>query len=223
MQNLGPQNEKVLSSKLNEILKGPTSTRSETSDNAHARNIRFELGVAARLNSLGIPSQLKEPNPDIESRWKGKRVAIECKRLYTSDKLTERIEEAESQLRNRPNSKAAALKMIFVDMTRIVTKGKLHAHGDRSEVMRAIVDAQRAIAHDVAIMMAERNMRDIDAIVLVYQDFIEPLADEYMILGVTQSAVILNDLQIRRRRRLMSNMARKLGPDALAAASPPAP
>ncbi|WP_143202404.1 hypothetical protein [Amycolatopsis sp. CB00013] len=210
--NVGVQDVKLLSRKLTEILRGPDSVREEQSKKTRPRDVRFELSICARHNSLGIPTVLADPNPDLFSTWGKQKIAIEAKRVFSGERIEERLTEAHRQLRDRPASTNADMRVIYCDITRSFTSGTSHIQGRRDAVFRdldrLLVD-ERANVHE---LLAKRRAVEIDAVILWYQDYFEPGEEIYAIVGLTQALGIVNPVQPVGRRRNAERLLMELSP-----------
>ena len=80
-RHLSQERHLGLPEKLRDIIGGPALTRGEALESAanHARNILFELTLAATLVAAGFPL-LPSGICDLCTSFEGRRVLIECKR-----------------------------------------------------------------------------------------------------------------------------------------------
>jgi len=107
----------VLAPKLKTILKGPLLPSDENANSNAARNILFELNIAARLKHAAIEPQLGE-HPDVRCEIAGKTLLIECKRPFTENQLRENIEHAANQLLTDLTSVPDAVGIIAVSLSK---------------------------------------------------------------------------------------------------------
>jgi len=96
--NLPKNSKAIVKQKINTILTGATYVINERG-NTSARNFQFEFRLAAKLIEAGYSISFYE-NPDIVVEIKGKRYAIECKRITgkSSRVIQANIEEGVEQL-----------------------------------------------------------------------------------------------------------------------------
>jgi hypothetical protein len=210
--NLGAQDQRILKIKLTDTLKGASTTRHELPTNTQPRDTMFELSVCARLNWRGFQAYLFDPNPDLIVRYRGTRIAIECKRVFSKKSIDYHIEKANEQLRDRNASQCSDFRVAYVDITRAFTDGKYHIFGKRDEVVPELAKKLDELGQHVMELLDHRQLTAIDAVVLVYQDYIDAVDDEYSLIGITQTLVVVNPLNMRKRRRKTIYLLRRLDP-----------
>lgn len=209
-RHIGEQDNKILCAKLFLALRGADSVRQETPANTKSRDARYELSMCARLNERGYSSNLAEPNPDIWVKRKNIKAAIECKRVYSSQGIERRLIEGWKQLRNRPAINGADLHVIFCDITRAFTDGQKHLQGLADDVLKELQGKLYQQSTDI-IKLLERNCAsEVDAVVLTYQDYIEPVQSDYVLRGITQQLVIINSGRWRNGGVMVPRQRRRL-------------
>jgi len=119
LKSLPPQ---VLGPKLKIALKGPTLPTQENTNSNNARNVLFELSVAARLKNAGIEPTLGE-HPDVSCYVADKPVFIECKRPFAEATLGENIESAANQLLTHLATDGKAVGIIAISVSKALNPG----------------------------------------------------------------------------------------------------
>jgi hypothetical protein len=212
-EHIGPQDREILKDKMTKALGGAQNVRDELPSNTQPRDTLFELSVCARFNSMGFFALLCEPNPDVMAYRRKSHIAIECKRVFTSKSIDTQLSEANKQLSERKASKKADLRVICVDVTRAFTGGTGHLQGDRQEVIDELVLILQKEGSRVMELMDVKAMYAVDAIILYFQDYIEPTGqDVYSIAAITQSLVVINPLHKRSRRKKAVFTLKRLDP-----------
>ncbi len=117
----------VLAPKLKTILKGPLLPSDENANSNDARNVLFELNIAARLKHAGIEPSLGE-HPDVRCEIAGKTLFIECKRPLTETRLGENIEHAANQLLTDLASVPDAVGIIAVSVSKVLNPAYRAVH-----------------------------------------------------------------------------------------------
>jgi hypothetical protein len=83
--------------RLRDALQGPADPADESPASNHARNVMFELNLASRLRSQGLPVGLPE-NPDVRTDYRGVPIFIQCKRPFRETTVRTNIDDAGRQL-----------------------------------------------------------------------------------------------------------------------------
>lgn len=109
--------------KLERALSGPLRPEEETTKNADARNVMFELALAAQLRLRGADVTVGEP--DLTLRLNGLLFFVECKRPFREESIRPNVRDAAGQLRAKldANEGAAALGIIAISVSRIFNPG----------------------------------------------------------------------------------------------------
>lgn len=208
-RNIGDQNPSLLKEKLSLSMTGPDSIRQESRNNTRSRDARFELSICAQLNSMGFNALLCHPNPDILATRKKIRAAIECKRIFSETRLIKQIDAAAHQLKIRKGNQEADLRLIFCDMTRALTSGNSHLNGELPSIIPDLTAELNCWSQKIMQELLRRQIRSIDAVVLVYQDYIESNKPEYRLTAITQQSVIISPNSSRPLRRKAARLALK--------------
>lgn len=211
-QHIGDQDAALLKNKLTLALKGKSSLSREKPGDTKSRDIRFELSVCARLNAIGIETRMTDPNPDLRGIWRKRVVDVECKRVQNAARVSERISEAFDQLAKLGES--AHVKVVCCDVTRaidpsIARRGQ-PIRGTVSAVDQALLTLGGSVMQLMTIDMADH----VDAVILYWQHYAVPAAQDYTLVGVTHTLVVENPLAQRRRRRVIEKLGKKLDPKA---------
>lgn len=113
----------VLRPKLERILKGPFRPEEETTDNADARNVMFELALAALWRLRGADVSIGEP--DVTLRLDGVPYFVECKRPFRETSIRANIREATRQLKGKLDSagEGGSMGIVAISVSRILNPG----------------------------------------------------------------------------------------------------
>lgn len=109
-----------INKKIKNIASGRELAKAE--NNSQARDLAFELGVAARFIKGGYEVDL-ESITDVVAIVEGRRIYIECKRIKSQAKLKARIKKANEQLRKRlkRDNSSKSRGMIALELTEVFT------------------------------------------------------------------------------------------------------
>lgn len=108
---------------LKKVLAGPPDAVRENHTSNEGRNAMFELlmgSMAARQDLLPI---LGQANPDVEFRFEGRRVLMECKRVLSANKVLANIKQAAKQLEKCVDAKAADVGVVAISISRLAHQG----------------------------------------------------------------------------------------------------
>jgi hypothetical protein len=109
--------------KLRDILGGPPLPNEEDENSNHARNILFELNLAAKLWVAGLAPTLGE-RPDLYCEVAKKRLLIECKRPLTRKGARKRIGKAWSTLTQLAKSDLPGTRgVVALSVTKLINPG----------------------------------------------------------------------------------------------------
>ena len=136
LQTLDPS---VLHKKIELILRGPVLPNDENLASNQARNILFELTLAARLWRAGFQPRLGE-HPDLICAVEGKELFFECKRPLSPKKVKKRINEAGDQLRANLKEAAPGTRgIIAISLSKILNPGdKLYVGPNELSMRRGL-------------------------------------------------------------------------------------
>jgi hypothetical protein len=104
---------------IDRALGGPADLFLENEKNSAGRNFMFELIMGGRLAKAGIPPAF-DRGPDLQFNFSGLRVAMQCKRPFSTDGIEDNISKAISQLK----ADNAALNLIAVSVSRLWNSGQ---------------------------------------------------------------------------------------------------
>lgn len=124
LENSVGWDKNVLKEKLVKILDGTLILSKETPKNSHARNIFFELSLAAEFKRAGLNANINAINPDISVNIKERTYFIQCKRVFSENRLRKLIGEAKSQLINDlDTNNGENYGVIALSLSRMFTNG----------------------------------------------------------------------------------------------------
>jgi len=112
----------ALRPKLRVVLQGPALPSEESPASNEPRNVEFELRFAWLLMRAGFKPKLDE-HPDVwlDAPW---TFLFECKRMYSANRIRDRIWEAGQQLTAaRRNHIASAEGIIVISVSRVLNDG----------------------------------------------------------------------------------------------------
>jgi len=90
--------DEFLAPKITEVISGPDAYADENSSSSNrARNTAFELIIASRLASSGLPI-FRRGTHDVATKLDNRIILIECKRPFAATQVNRRIREGFSQL-----------------------------------------------------------------------------------------------------------------------------
>jgi hypothetical protein len=113
----------TLRPKLRDVLRGPPLPIVEDKNSNQARNMMFELSLAAKLWHVGLPPHLGE-HPDLWVEIGNKKLLIECKRPFDRRTVKDQIGVARKQLirqlaREPPGTRA----VIALSLSKVINRG----------------------------------------------------------------------------------------------------
>ncbi len=140
----------VLVPRMKALLAGPELPSEENQASNQARNIQFELWLAATLWRVGVPVTLAEP--DLQCKFGEATVLFACKRLLSARKLTKRINEAMHQLRGGLASlpEGASWGVIAISLSRVLAKT------DRSDAIANRGEGLERLASRIEALVVHR-------------------------------------------------------------------
>ncbi len=141
----------VLRPKLERILRGPFRPEDEKTDTADARNVMFELALAALWRLRGADVSIGEP--DVTLRLGGVPFFVECKRPFKENSIRANIRDAMRQLKTKLDSagEAAAMGIVAISVSRILNPG--------TKIFRAATEKSRERLGDLLDGMMQENKR----------------------------------------------------------------
>lgn len=129
--------KEVLKPLLNRIVRGPVLPSDESPSSNQARNVQFELSLAALLERAGVSASFREP--DLRCQIGEVTFLVACKRIQSTKKLNTRINEAtvqlERQLRGLPEN-AGGVVAISLSSVLATTDGKPTAIASQADGLR---------------------------------------------------------------------------------------
>lgn len=111
--------EEVIPS-IRRVIAGPELPSEEEHSSNQARNIQFELFLAATLWQCGVQVELAEP--DLRCKIGDLTILFACKRLFAQNRLNKRINEATKQLRRNLESlpPKTSAGIIAISLSRVI-------------------------------------------------------------------------------------------------------
>jgi hypothetical protein len=140
----------VIAPKIKRASSGPFQPIDERAETADARNIQFELSLAAewRLNGLKI----KIGEPDFTVSFGSTEFILECKRPYSEGSVRSNIRSAKGQLATHLENAKEAFGAIAISVSRIVVPPS-HLLINTS----SLPSVQRDPDRHLRALLAERN------------------------------------------------------------------
>ncbi len=113
----------ALAPKLIRALSGPLRPAEETKRNADARNVMFELALAAHLRLHGGDVSIGEP--DVTVHLNGAPFIVECKRPFREESIRSNVRAAAHQLKTKLDSSvwSNSMGLVAVSVGRILNPG----------------------------------------------------------------------------------------------------
>ena len=126
----------VVRQKLHVISSGPVDPVRENPVSNKARNILFEIGLAARLWEFGLKPVLGD-SPDLACEVDHTRLIFECKRPFSPAKVKKNIVEAADQLRRDLRGQPLGTRgMIAISLSKILNPGNVLLTESTETVLR---------------------------------------------------------------------------------------
>lgn len=131
---------------LNDILQGPLIAENETNQTAHARNILFELELAASFYESGIQIIGYD---DIEIIHNFTKIQIQCKRPYSQRNVKENLRIAKEQIRKRHNALKKNIIAFSID--------KLFKTDSEIQLVNCTQELREIIKHKIYIFVKKHE------------------------------------------------------------------
>jgi hypothetical protein len=154
-----PRSEE-LAARLRDFVGSTPMLLDETTENSRARNIGFELSIAATAARGGLPVELVAP-ADLSIQTSARSFFVECKRPFRERKVPNRIRGGLKQLASRYDTAPdphTARGFLAVSISRLVNDGSLILRVPKA----AAVDPEAARVVDRFIARYERFWRACD-------------------------------------------------------------
>ena len=130
-----------IGAKFLETVEGPAYPQDESPASNRARNILFELNLAARLSRAGIVPTLGE-HPDIAFRMNQVPLFVHCKRPFATNGIDRGITDARDQLLQDLAANPEALGIIALSTGRIPNPGNRILVGENEAAITARLDRE---------------------------------------------------------------------------------
>ena len=108
---------------LKRSLDGHADAAKETSKSNQGRNAMFELSVAAAVARQGLRPAFNLDKPDLEFQFEGRRVMMECKRIFSEGGINEAMSVGIRQLRKKVDVSAGDVGLVAVNISRLFNRG----------------------------------------------------------------------------------------------------
>lgn len=131
---------------LQRALQGPADVYLEDSNSNLGRNTMFEIAIAGRAAHAGLKPQLGG-EPDVFFEFAGRRMFVQCKRVFSEAAVVKRIFEAAKQLTRdlRASCDPRDCGLVAISVSKIINRGDkmlvIPTENDIAEVMRREIDA----------------------------------------------------------------------------------
>lgn len=156
---------KILRRKLRDVLNGPYLPSEEDPNSNQARNILFELNLAAKLWTAGLAPKLGE-HPDLSCVTDTAEIFIECKRPFSWPGGEAGLRNAEAQLRSQlPSARGGPHGVVALSVARLVIPGnQLFTFQDEASGRRAAKEVLSQIADRLELIWRSLDERIIGVI-----------------------------------------------------------
>jgi hypothetical protein len=108
---------------LQRVFSGPADAFREDSTSNKARNAMFELNMGAMAARSGLHPTLSVTNPDISFEFEGRCVKMECKRILSGSRITERLKEGIKQLEKSVQSADSDVGIVAISLSKLLNPG----------------------------------------------------------------------------------------------------
>lgn len=108
---------------LRKALDGPADAARENRKSNQGRNAMFELAMAAMAAKQDLCPILNQTNPDVEFHFQGRRVLLECKRVFSDKRLLDNVSKAIQQLSKCVNTSDADIGLVAISISRLAHQG----------------------------------------------------------------------------------------------------
>jgi hypothetical protein len=108
---------------LKKALAGPPDAVRENPTSNEGRNAMFELLMGSMVARQDLLPILGQVNPDVEFRFEGRRVLVECKRVLSANKVLANIKQAAKQLEKCIDATATNVGVVAISISRLAHHG----------------------------------------------------------------------------------------------------
>lgn len=108
---------------LKKVLTGPPDAVRENHTSNEGRNAMFELLMGSMAAKQDLLPVLGQANPDVEFRFEGRRVLMECKRVLSANKVLANIRQAAKQLEKCVDTQAGDVGVVAISISRLAHQG----------------------------------------------------------------------------------------------------
>jgi hypothetical protein len=135
---------------LSKVLDGPSDAARENHKSNQGRNAMFELSVGAMAAKQDLQPILGQANPDVEFQFQGRRVLLECKRVFSDKRVLDNIADAIQQLDKSVDTGNLDIGLVAISISRIARQGNGYWEAPSLEQGRAyLAQAMRRVVADL--------------------------------------------------------------------------
>jgi hypothetical protein len=127
---------------LRRALDGPADAFRESPKSNRGRNAMFELAMGAMVANQDLAPKMDGGNPDVEFVFRGRRVLMECKRVFSEKRILDNVADAIDQLEKCVDTSSSDLGLVAVSISRLATKGDGYWNTPSEEQGRAYLSEQ---------------------------------------------------------------------------------
>ncbi len=124
---------------LRRALDGAPDASARKPKSNQGRNAMFELSIGAMLTRENLQPKLSTGNPDVEFRFEGHRILVECKRVLSENRTLPVISEGIRQLRKQVNLSNGEIGLVAVNVSRAFYRGDGYWNAPASSDVRGIL------------------------------------------------------------------------------------
>jgi hypothetical protein len=135
---------------LSKVLDGPPDAARENHKSNQGRNAMFELSMGAMVAKQDFHPVLGQANPDVEFQFQGRRVLLECKRVFSDKRVLDNIADAIRQLDKSVDTGNADIGLVAISISRLAHQGNGYWEATSLEQGRAyLAQAMRRLVGDL--------------------------------------------------------------------------
>ena len=127
---------------LKKVLDGPPDSSREDHKSNQGRNAMFELLMGAMAAKQDLRPTFGQENPDVEFQFRGRRVLMECKRVFSEKKVLDKISEAIHQLEKCTDPANGDIGLVAISLSRLAHQGNGYWDTPTVETGRAFLSQE---------------------------------------------------------------------------------
>lgn len=124
---------------LKRVLDGSSDASLESHKSNRGRNAMFELIMGAMAAKQDLHPTFDHENPDVQFRFRGRRVLIECKRVFSQKKILDNVCEAVRQLEKCVHPADGDIGLVAISISRLAHRGNGYWETPTVETGRAFL------------------------------------------------------------------------------------